>query len=193
MPLFDLRLSPTEPKLPPPGQQGNSPFGGGGPPAGPKGDYKGFLAQVGVEWPDDQIVYDTDNRPELFEQAPQQIVFVSDPPNGAAQLGDDEAISGLSTVVVMYGGELKPAAGFQDAFEPLLSTSRAAGFNAFDDMVDKHPLFGLQGPIPPRSRAPITGKNHVLAARIQREGSGEGEGRDAGPQRHRAGGPRHVW
>jgi ABC-2 type transport system permease protein len=58
-------------------------------------------------------------------------------------------------------------------FHPLLTTSRGAGINPFEDMVDKHPLFGLQGPMPPRNRTPITNKNHVLAARIKRDAAGD--------------------
>ena len=169
MPLFDIRLSPTEDKLPPPGQQGGM-FGQQAP-SEPKGDYLGLLRDVGVQWSHTQILYDTNNRPPMFEQAPPHIVFIDDPEDAPAQLGTDPAIEGLDEVVVMYPGEISPAEGFEEHFDPLLRTSRGAGFNAFDDMVDRHPLFGIQ-PRPPRTRSPITGKQHVMAARVEREGGG---------------------
>ncbi len=168
MPLFDLRLSPKEEKLPPPGQQGGM-FGGGGPPAEPKGDYLSFLTEIGVSWSDDQILYDTINPNPVFDQAPKQIVFAhrSDGTGVTDFEGVDVTVDGLSQIVLMYPGEIKPAPGYQDKFTPLLSTSPAAGFNNFDDMVQRHPLFGLSGPMPPRTRSPVTGQTHVMAARVQ--------------------------
>jgi ABC-2 type transport system permease protein len=177
MPLFDLRLSPSEEKLPPPGQGGGMFGGGGGPPPQPKGDYKGLLRDVGVEWVDEQILYDNTNPNPVFEQAPRQIVFAHRPgEEGVTEFeGIDPAIDGLSQIVLMYPGELKPAAGYQDKFKPLLSTSRSAGFTQFEDMISRHPLFGVSGPIPPRTQGPVTGQNHTLAARIEAPAA-EGEG-----------------
>lgn len=177
MPMFDPRLSPTEPKLPPPGQGGMM---GGGPPPGQKGDYKGLLREIGVEWDDTKIVYDTYNPNPIFEQAPEHIVFVSERPDGTKPFeSTDPAVNGLEQVVLLYAGALKPAAGFQDKFAPLLVSGTTAGFNVFDDLVQKHPLFGIQGPLPPRTRSPILGENLVLAARVQRAGA---EGEDAKPR-----------
>lgn len=173
MPLFDVRLAPTEEKLPPPGQGGMM---GQQQPPQPKGDYLGLLRDIGVEWPHTQVLYDTDNRPPMFQQAPPHITFVVDPESGPSQLGGIEAIEGFDQVVLMHPGEISPAAGFEDKFEPLLSSSRSAGLTPFDDMVRRHPLFGIQGPVPPLTQSPITGKQHVMAARITREGDAEGEG-----------------
>jgi ABC-2 type transport system permease protein len=179
-PMFDPRLSPTEPKLPPPGQQGG--MMGGGPPPGNKGDYRGFLRDVGVEWDDTRVVFDTYNPNPIFDQAPEQIVFVSERPDGTKPFENaDPAVDGLEQVVLLYPGALQPAAGYQDKFSPLLITGKTAGFNEFDDLVQKHPLFGIQGPIPPRQRSPIVDQNVVLAARVNREGGG---GEDAPPPRN---------
>ena len=183
MPLFDLRLAPSEEKLPPPGQGGGMFGGGGGPPPQPKGDYKGLLRDIGVDWVDDQILYDNTNPNPVFEQAPRQIVFAHRPgEEGVTEFeGIDPTIDGLSQIVLMYPAELKPAAGYQDKFKPLLTTSRSAGFAAFEDMVQRHPLFGVSGPMPPRTQGPVTGQNHTLAARIQApavEGEGGHKGRN---------------
>src|SRR5690606_36044922 len=53
MPVFDVRLAPSEPMLPPPGQGG---FGGfqGQQPAEPKGDFRSLLRSIGIDWPDDR-------------------------------------------------------------------------------------------------------------------------------------------
>jgi ABC-2 type transport system permease protein len=183
MPLFDLRLSPSEEKLPPPGQQGGMFGGQGGPPPQPKGDYKGLLRDIGVDWVDDQILYDNENPNPVFDQAPRQIVFAHRPGEEGVTTFDgvDPTIDGLSQIVFMYPGELKPAAGYQDKFKPLLSTSRSAGFAAFEDMVQRHPLFGVSGPMPPRTQGPVTGQNHTLVARIEApavEGEGGHKGRN---------------
>jgi ABC-2 type transport system permease protein len=178
-PMFDPRLSPTEPKLPPPGQGGMM---GGAPPPGNKGDYRGFLRDVGIEWDDTKVVFDTYNPNPIFDQAPEQIVFVSERPDGTKPFENtDPAVDGLEQVVLLYPGALQPAPGYQDKFSPLLVTGKTAGFNDFDDLVSRHPLFGLQGPVPPQQRSPIVGQNLVLAARVNREAGG---GDDAPPPRN---------
>ena len=104
-------------------------------------------------------------------------MFISDRENGAQPFsqGDQPITDGLSQVVTMYGGELKPASGYADKFEKLLFTSRTAGFNEYEDFVQRHPLFGVQGPMPPRTQSPVTGSEHIVAALVKAEGGGEGE------------------
>ncbi len=179
MPLFDVRLSPREEKLPPPGQQQNNMFGQGGPPSEPKGDYLGLLREFGVEWADDQIVYDRTNPNPVFAGIQPQIVFAhrSDGSGVTEFDGIDPTVDGLSQVVLLYPGVITPADGYQDKFRPLLTTSKASGVNVFDDMVQRHPLFGMQGPIPPRALGEATPEEYVMAARIK-GGAVAGEGED---------------
>jgi ABC-2 type transport system permease protein len=191
-PLFDIRTSPTEEKLPPPGQGGGGPFGGqGGPPPEPKGDYKGLLRELGVAWDDEVVLSDTYNPHPTLEKVPRQIVFVGPRQDGGNSLaGGDPTVDGLTEIVVMFGGELKPASGWEDKFTPLLSTGPTAGWALFDAMVERHPLFGIQGPLPPRpgkmedGRLAVgdpDGKPKVIAARVKggaKAGDAEGgEGR----------------
>ncbi len=182
MPLFDVRLSPAEDKLPPPGQQNNM-FGGGGPQAEPKGDVLAFLQDVGVELvskvPPPEldpagkntpvVVYDRTNPNPVFDNVPPQIVFAhrADGSGVTEFEGVDPVVDGLSQVVLMYAGELKPAPGYQDKFTPLLTTTQSSGVNEFYEMVQKHPLFGISGPTPPRALGETTPQTHVLAARIR--------------------------
>lgn len=188
-PLFDIRTSPTEEKLPPPGQQGGPFGGGGGPPPEPKGDYKGLLREIGVAWDDEIVLSDTYNPHPTLEKVPKQIVFVGPRQDGSNSLaGADLTVDGLTEIVVMFGGELKPSSGWEDKFTPILSTGPTAGWALFDAMVQRHPLFGIQGPIPPQpgkledGRLTVgnpDGKPKVIAARVRggaKAGPAEAEG-----------------
>jgi ABC-2 type transport system permease protein len=173
MPLFDMSLSPSEPMKPPPGQQQQM-FGP--PPGGePKGDFVGFLNKLGVSWDPQKIVFDTDNPHPNFAGTPPHVVFVGKRPDGTDPFAiEDSVVAGLNEVVVLFAGELTPASGHEAEFVPLLSTGTRGGFNKFDEMVERHMLFGLQGPVLPRART-MVGTPQVIAARISSgETSGEG-------------------
>lgn len=181
LPLFDLRVSPSEPRLPPPGQQQNM-FGGfGGPPSEPKGDYLGLLSSIGVRWSPERVLYDTYQPHPIFANLPEHVIFVGARPDGENPFsGADPIVDGLQEVVVLFAGELEPAAG-ETGFTPLLTTgSSSSGSNQFSELTEKHPLFGLQGPLPPRARSRITGKSHVIAARIQKAGESPDESAEGG-------------
>ncbi|MEZ4384578.1 MAG: Gldg family protein [Nannocystaceae bacterium] len=173
MPLFDLRLSPSEPKLPPPGQQ--NPMMGMQPPSENKGDYVGLLSHVGAAWDPEKIVLDVENPHPGFLDAPPQVVFVSERTDGSDPFGDDAdpIVAGLGEVVVLFGGALAAGAGHEAEFTPLLTTGPQSGYNTFDELTDRHILFGVQGPLPTRQRT-MTPEPLVVAARIRgAESSGE--------------------
>jgi ABC-2 type transport system permease protein len=174
MPLFDMRLSPSEPMLPPPGQNQGMMFGMQDQ-GEPKGDYLGFLEKIGVVWDSNKIVFDTDNPHPRFAGSPPHVVFVTERPDGTKPFAEqDPVVAGINEVVVLFGGIIKPAAGFESQFVPLLQTGTRGGYNTFDEMTERHMLFGLQGPILPRQRR-LTGQSEVIAARITAgETSGEG-------------------
>jgi ABC-2 type transport system permease protein len=165
-PTFGIKLSPREEKPAPAGQGGM--FGQGAPPSEPKGDYVGLLKDIGVEWPDDEVVYDTYNPHPSFGHVPPQVVFVGKRDDGTDPFaeGADPVVKGLEEVVLLFSGELRPASGATTQFTPLLSTGRSAGYALYDDMVEKHPLFGPSPVLPPAKQSPVTGKNMVLAARV---------------------------
>lgn len=173
MPLFDMRLSPSEPMLPPPGQNQGMMFGmdqGGE----PKGDYLGFLEKIGVTWESDKIVFDTVNPHPRFAGSPPHVVFVTERPDGTRPFRDqDPVVAGLNEVVVLFGGVIKPAAGFEAQFVPLLQTGTAGGYNKFDEMTEKHILFGLQGPVLPRQRKMVPDSQVIAAHVTAGETSGE--------------------
>src|SRR5690606_21352284 len=167
-PLFDLRLAPSEPKPPPPG-------GGGQMGAESKGDYQGFLRALGVQWPDSKIVYDINNPNPILGPTSKQIVFATAPAGGEVFQSVDPTLDGLTQIVSIFGGELRPEAGSEDAFIPLLKTTPRAGTFEFDELYERS-VFGLA----PRRNAgpgsPITGERHVIAARVKTKAeAGEGE------------------
>lgn len=174
LPLFDMSLSPSEPMKPPPGMGQQNMFGP--PPGGePKGDYVGFLEKLGVKWDAQKIVFDTDNPHPNFAGTPPHVVFVGKRPDGTDPFGSgDSVVAGLNEVVVLFAGELTAAAGHEAEFVPLLSTGTRGGYNKFDEMTERHMLFGLQGPVLPRARTMIA-TPQVIAARVTAgETSGEG-------------------
>jgi len=164
-PTFNPGLAPSQPKPNP--QQGMGGMMGGQPPPTPKGDFKGLLERIGVEWDSDKIVYETENPHPSFEGVPRQVVFVEGP-----FVDQDPVVNGLEEVVVLFGGEVRKAAGFSGEFTPLLHSSTRAGYYLFGDMFSEHPLFGLQ-PTPNAKPSPITGERHVMAARVTGGGGGE--------------------
>jgi len=171
-PTFDPSLSPTQPKPDPQGGGMGGMMGGGGPPPPPKGDYKGLLTRVGVEWADDKIIYDTENPHPQFANIAEQVLFVTGPFTET-----DPVVDGLSEVVVLFGGELRKSASFGGKFTPLLQTSNRAGFTLFGDMFKEHPLFGLTPNPAPPNPSPPTGEKHVIGARITGGGvASEAEG-----------------
>lgn len=166
-PMFNPALAPRQPK-PNPNGGGMGGMMGGQPPPQPKGDYRGLLSGVGVEWADDKIVYETENPHPRFDKLARQVVFVQGPFTES-----DPVVDGLEEVVVLFGGELRKSASFGGQFTPLLHSSTRAGYSLFEDMVSEHPLFGLQMRPPPYKASPLTGEHHVIAARITGGGGGE--------------------
>lgn len=166
-PTFNIKLSPREEKPPPPGQGGGMFGQGGQQPSEPKGDYVGLLRDLGVEWPDDEVIYDSYNPHPSFGHVPPQVVFVGKRDDGTNPFENaDPVVNGLEEVVVLFSGELRPASGATTTFTPLLSTGRSAGYALYEDMISKHPLFGPSPVLPPAKQSPVTGKNMVLAARV---------------------------
>ncbi len=180
MPLFDVRLAPSEPKLPEPGQQQNPMFGQMPPQGKPKGDYVGLLSHVGIKWDPNRVVFDKFNPNPTFRQAPPHLVFVSDRDDGTQPFtGGDPVVDGLAEVVALFPGELDPASGYESSFIPLLKTGKSGGFHPFDEMVQRHPLFGLAGPMPARTPGISDGTSRVIGARVAGEG---GSGEDVKPR-----------
>ncbi|MEE9385930.1 MAG: Gldg family protein [Nannocystaceae bacterium] len=177
MPVFDVRLSPSEPMLPPPGQGGGGMMGmmgGGGGQAPPKGDFDAFLRSIGVEWKANRIVFDTYNPNPRLKGAPPHVVFFGKRPGQASPFEDaDIVVDGLAQIVSLFAGDLRDVTRADVKFVPLLTTAvTTAGFDEFEQMVDRRNFMtGIQGPRMPPRRGPLTGERHVLGVRLQGDGT----------------------
>ena len=183
LPLANPQLAPPEPMLAPPGQ---GMMGGGAPPQ-PKGDYRGLLRSIGVEWSDENIVWDFEN-PEKQFKLQRSFVVVGKREGESTFAGKGNVVEGLAQVLVLLGGDLRPS-GSETEFQPLLVTGRKSGWDRYEDYVESHPLFGPQiRGIPEKPRAYVGergAERMVLAARITGGGAAvsTGEGEEASERR----------
>jgi len=157
-PVINLQLAPSVPKMPPGG-----PFGGGPPPE-PKGSLIRLLDLLGVDWPENEIVWNPYNpHPQLGLEDPE-VVFVGrgDTPDA---FNPDQAISaGLQEIVMLFPGMLRAKGSPALKFIPLLRTSNGGGTERWDELVRP----GLFGNSLNRNRPHIpTGEAYTLAARVQ--------------------------
>lgn len=188
MPAFNPTLAPSQPRPNPNGGGGLGGMmgGGGSPPPPPKGDYLGLLRDIGVEWADSHVAYDPYNPHPNFDGVPPQILFIGERPGAPSPFegeGVDVTVQGLNEVVVLFGGELRQAAGVNSAFTPLLSTGNNSGYHLFEDMFSTHPLFGLQ-PMPQPYKATANPAPSVVAARVSGGAAPAAEGEGAGKPRN---------
>jgi ABC-2 type transport system permease protein len=135
MPFVDPTISPREPKQPPGGMMG------GAPPPEPKGDLAPLLDLLGVNWPDDEIVWNRYNPHPMLADAPPEYVFIGAGAfagHGSAvdAFGKDPASKDLQEVVLLFGGDLKPRGGNLE-FTPLLRTNEDGGTLLWQDTVQR--------------------------------------------------------
>ena len=162
--------------LPPPQQQGMMAAGGGE----PKGDFRGLLRAIGVDWQDQNIAFDLDNPEAQLADAPRSVVVVGQRSNWDPFAGKGQIVEGLAQIVVLFGGDLRPAEGGTTNFAPLLVTGSRGGWDSFPTMTDdSNFLFGIQFrgvPSDPTTLAADKGlQNVVLGARITSGGSSGGQ------------------
>ncbi len=145
------RLAPNEQKPRPGGMMGM-----GGPQGEPKGNINAFMTQIGVNWPTEDVVWDTYNPHPSFANVPQEVVFI-----GAASGAEpafnptDPITSGLQEMVVLWGGHVSARPNTPLTFTPLIRSTKQGGVLRTSEM-----KFGA----PPHDP---TGRDYVLAARIR--------------------------
>jgi ABC-2 type transport system permease protein len=141
MPLYNLKLAPSQPMLPPPSQGGMM---GGGMPSEPKGDYQALLRSIGVVWNDQHVAFDLENPEPQLSEAPRSIIVLGSRSGADQFAGGDPIVDGLARIIVRFGGDLRPASGADVRFDPILSTGPKGGWDKFERFVSEHFLFGLQ-------------------------------------------------
>jgi ABC-2 type transport system permease protein len=127
----------------------------------------------------EKIVFDTDNPHPSFAGTPPHVVFVGKRPDGTDPFdGADPVVArpqrGRRAVRRRAQGRLR----LRGRVRAAAATGTRGGFNKFEEMVERHMLFGLQGPVLPRTRTMST-DSQVLAARVT-SGGASGEGASKG-------------
>lgn len=129
MPAFNLSLSPQSSDASP------NPMQPAAPQTSTVTDVRPLLDALGVEWDKNRVAWDTYNPHPQLRSLPPEIVFV--PQSGFSK--NEEIVSGLQEVVLLYPGVLKPRG---DApFKPLLQTGTNAGTLRWDQLVQRT-MFG---------------------------------------------------
>ncbi len=156
------------------GQQARM-MGGGGP---QKGNWAGFLSQLGVNAPVGEIVWDLSYRTFMGGRSvSQEVVFVR-----GAGMSEAEAITqGLQSVVTMFGGYVESADKEGVTFTPLLRSRGPKTTRETNGIVKKQELFqqnffgGAQ--LNPYARRVRKNDDLALAARVT---GAPAEGQEAG-------------
>jgi ABC-2 type transport system permease protein len=156
MPAFNLDLSPQQTPV--------SPFAMTPAPEKKITSMRPLLEALGVEWPEDQIVWDKYNPHPQLRSLPPEVVFLASSNREAASFNPREpASSNLQEVVLIYSGILKPR-GNSSFFSPLLQTGKDAGTLRWSKLVQSS-IFGMQvvSGLPHESSK----ESYVVAARIK--------------------------
>lgn len=141
LPFFNPKLAPNQPMMPPPQQGGMM----GGMPSEEKGNYKALLSSIGVDWPDQHVSFDLENPEPQLADAPRSIVVLGSRDGKDQFTGGDKIVDGLARIIVLFGGDLRPASGAGTTVTPILTTGKKGGWDPFERFVDdSNFLFGLQ-------------------------------------------------
>jgi ABC-2 type transport system permease protein len=159
MPAFDPNLSPEQPRMPPGGMFG------GGPPPEPKGNLRALLDAVGIDWPQNEVVWN-DYNPHLQFQVEREFVFIGKGSGAEEPFASDPATSGLQEVLAIFPGHLRKHSGTTAEFTPLLTTNRSGGVLEWSDILQRS-MFGFR-PNPDRPYL-RSHEAYTLAARIRGE------------------------
>lgn len=168
-----LQLAPREPKPRPGGM-----FGGGAPPT-PKADngqLTSLLRELDLAWDNGQVVWDLFNpHPQFADVIRPELVFVS-PESGTKTAFSPRSpiTSGLQEMLMIFSGTLRPRAGSDLKFEPLLRTGPNSGLLDWGELTTPGMFGGVTiAENPPRF---MDTDAHVLAAHITSKKSKEGDG-----------------
>ncbi len=156
LPMEDPSLAPREQR-----QSPNAMFGG--PPPEPKGKLDTLLDSIGLEWPDNQLVWNNFNPHKQLTVSPEVIFIGSSSTRDA--FGDDPASRGLQDVVLIGAGELRRKATSTLDFAPLLRTDELGGTVTYEDLMSQG-MASVSGRRRDLVRQ-MSGRAYTLAARLK--------------------------
>jgi ABC-2 type transport system permease protein len=165
-PAFAANVPATSaPKRP----AGGNPMMMMGQPPQPKGDIRALWNALGINFSDDQVIWqDYNPYPKLsFLDREKEFVFVGEGSGARDPFGNsDPASSGLQSVLLPFPGSMVKLNTSDLTFTPLLRTSDKSGTVQYSDMLQMNPFGGPGGLNPDRRRA-LGSTEYVLAAHIQ--------------------------
>jgi ABC-2 type transport system permease protein len=140
LPIFNIGLSPSERS----GANTNPFQRQQGPPPKPKGDILGLLARIGVRWDKAGIVWDSYNPHPDLAHLPEEVVFVGQGNDNEKAFNREHPASvALQELVFLFPGHLKPEAGSDLEFQPLVRSGQASAVQNYSRMVQRN-FFGVQ-------------------------------------------------
>lgn len=140
LPVVDIGLSPSEAS----GANVNPFMRNQGPQPKPKGDIRGFLSSLGIQWSTTEIIWDGYNPHPDLSSLPPEIVFVGrGNQNPDSFNGNHTASAGLQELVFLYPGAINPAPNTSYNFLPIVRSSAVSGSLQYSQMVQRS-FFGVQ-------------------------------------------------
>jgi ABC-2 type transport system permease protein len=167
-----------------PKRPAGNPMMGMGQPPQPKGDIHALWSLLGINFSDDQIVWqDYNPYPKLsFLDRDKEFVFVGEGSGAKEPFGNaDRASAGLQSVLLPFPGSMVKLNTSDLSFTPLMRTSDKSGTVAYGDMLQMSP-FGQPGGLNPERRRMLGSTDYILAAHIQgrlKSSPAEDKGKDA--------------
>jgi ABC-2 type transport system permease protein len=134
LPIVNLGLAPSEE----PGAGMNPFMRQGQPPPEPKGDVRGFLAELGFRWDPATIAWDSYNPHPDLAHLPPEVVFLGRGNQNPEVFNQSHAATkALEQVVLLYPGYVDSASREGLTYRPLLATGEFSGRFPYFQMVQR--------------------------------------------------------
>jgi ABC-2 type transport system permease protein len=134
LPIVNLGLAPSEES-----GAGMNPFmRQGQPPPEPKGDIRGFLAELGFQWDPAMIAWDSYNPHPDLAHLPPEVVFLGRGNQNPEVFNQNHVASAhLEQVVFLYPGQVESGSKEGITYRPLLETGEFSGRFPYFQMVQR--------------------------------------------------------
>ena len=134
LPIVNMGLAPAEE----PGAGMNPFMRQGQPPPEPKGDIRGFLAELGFQWDPAMITWDSYNPHPDLAHLPPEVVFLGRGNQNPDVFNPSHVASAhLEQLVLLYPGQVESGAREGLTYRPLLETGEFSGRFPYFQMVQR--------------------------------------------------------
>ncbi|HSF19937.1 MAG TPA: Gldg family protein [Vicinamibacteria bacterium] len=135
LPVVNLGLAPSEQA----GADMNPFMRQGQPPPEPKGDIRGFLAELGFRWDPSMIIWDSYNpHPDLAHLPPEVVFLGRGNQNENVFSKSSLASAELEQLVLLYPGHVESASAEGLVYQPLLESGAFSGRFPYFQMVQRN-------------------------------------------------------